>query len=165
MGTVLILTSLVKMKRNFLFSFLGLVTLVFAAPQQDFLNNIQGLLGGGGQGILRNILNNPVVQSRILNNNLNPCDGVQPTTCQCTDGQIIPFSIEYQSNPCSGSARPDQCTCPNGNSFYIQDLADNVLTQYNLPSCGRRGLGGIPSSCTCPNGNSITANQFISRAL
>merc|ERR1712055_551132 len=161
-----------------------------AAPQNDFLQGLSGLIGGAGG--IRNIINNPVIQERILNNNLNPCDGVPPTTCQCTDGQIIPFSIEYRSNPCSGSARPDQCTCPNGNSFNIQDLADNVLTQYNLPSCGRggeptfctcrdgstfspqsvtgppcggAGLGGIPSSCTCPSGNTIPANQFISRAL
>jgi len=162
----------------------------WAAPQNDFLQGLSGLLGGAGG--LRNIINNPVIQERILRNNLNPCNGVPPATCQCTNGQIIPFSIEYRDNPCSGGARPDQCTCPDGNNFQIRDLAENVIDKYNLPSCGRgvepsfctcrdgstfqpqtvtgppcgsRGFGGIPSSCTCPGGNTITTNDFISRAL
>merc|ERR1719357_2149012 len=135
-----------------------------AAPQNDFLQGLSGLIGGAGG--LRNIINNPVIQERILSNNLNPCNGVPPTTCQCT--------------------------CPDGNNFQIKDLAENVIDRYNLPNCGRgvepsfctcrdgstfqpqtvtgppcggRGLGGIPSSCTCPGGNTITTNDFISRAL
>eukprot|EP00092_Neocalanus_flemingeri_P034995 GFUD01038079.1.p1 GENE.GFUD01038079.1~~GFUD01038079.1.p1 ORF type:complete len:187 (-),score=49.54 GFUD01038079.1:77-637(-) len=178
------------MERIFTISLLGLFPAAFSAPQQDILQSLGGLFGG--QGGLRNILNNPVIQGRILNNNLNPCEGVPPTTCQCTNGEEIPFSIEYRDNPCSGSARPDQCTCPNGNTFDIKDLAGDVIDQYNLPNCGRgvepsfctcrdgstfspqsatgppcggRGFGAIPSSCTCPGGNTITTNDFISRAL
>ena len=178
------------MKSNLSLTLLCIISGALAAPQNDLLQSIGGLIGGAGG--FRNILNNPVIQGRILSNNLNPCDGVPPSTCQCTNGESIPFSIEYRDNPCSGSARPDQCTCPNGNTFQIKDLADNVINQYNLPSCGRgvdpsfctcrdgstfqpqsvtgppcggRGLSAIPTSCTCPGGNTITTNDFISRAL
>merc|ERR1712002_622023 len=85
---------------------------IWAAPQGDLLQGLSGLIGGAGG--LRNIINNPVIQERILSNNLNPCDGVTPTTCQCTDGQIIPFSVEYRDNPCPTGSRPDLCTCPSG---------------------------------------------------
>jgi hypothetical protein len=178
------------MKTNLSLTLLCIVSGALAAPQNDLLQSIAGLIGGAGG--LSSILNNPVIQGRILSNNLNPCDGVPPSTCQCTNGESIPFSIEYRDNPCSGSAHPDQCTCPNGNTFQIKDLADNVIDQYNLPNCGRgvepsfctcrdgstfqpqsvsgppcggRGLSGIPTSCTCPGGNTITTNDFISRAL
>ena len=131
------------MKNNLSITLLCILSGALAAPQNDLLQSIGALIGGNGG--LQNILNNPVIQGRILSNNLNPCDGVPPSTCQCTDGESIPFSIEYRDNPCSGSARPDQCTCPNGNTFQIKDLADNVINQYNLPSCGR---GVEPSICT-----------------
>merc|ERR1712154_367587 len=150
--------------RTIVFStLLCLLHLSWAAPQNDLLQGLSGLIGGAGG--LRNIINNPVIQERILNNNLNPCNGAPPSTCECTNGQIIPFSIEYRDNPCSGGSSPDQCTCPDGSNFVIKDLADSVIDRYNLPSCGSRGFGGIPSSCTCPNGNTITTNDFISRAL
>eukprot|EP00091_Calanus_sinicus_P019068 TRINITY_DN4619_c0_g1_i1.p1 TRINITY_DN4619_c0_g1~~TRINITY_DN4619_c0_g1_i1.p1 ORF type:complete len:235 (-),score=50.82 TRINITY_DN4619_c0_g1_i1:97-723(-) len=139
-----------KMKRNLLMRIVCILSGALAAPQNDLLQSIGGLIGGAGG--IRNILNNPVIQGRILSNNLNPCDGVPPSTCQCTNGESIPFSIEYRNNPCSGSARPDQCTCPNGNSFQIKDLADNVINQYNLPSCGR---GVEPSFCTCRDGSTF----------
>jgi len=171
-----------------LFPFLLSLSISFGAPQQqDIFQNLGGFIGG-----VRNILQNPVIQERILKNNLNPCNGVPPTTCTCTSGQVIPFSIDYEENPCFGEARPDQCTCPNGASFTIQGLADNVINRYNLPSCGRgvepsfctcrdnsvfdpktvngppcgsRGIGGVPRSCTCPDGTTIDANEFISKVV
>ena len=103
------------------------------AHPQDFLGAIGGLLGraGGGRGIdsqqsllsaatgLRNaILGNPALQSRILKNDLNPCDGVAPNYCQCTDGTRFSFGIEYNDNPCTGGGVPDQCYCPNGEAVY-----------------------------------------------
>eukprot|EP00092_Neocalanus_flemingeri_P044217 GFUD01048946.1.p1 GENE.GFUD01048946.1~~GFUD01048946.1.p1 ORF type:complete len:220 (-),score=43.71 GFUD01048946.1:201-860(-) len=181
------------METNFLISLLCLLSMVAAAPQQDFLQSLGGK--GGFQKILDKILTNPVIQQRILKNKLNPCDGDPPTTCQCDDGETIPFSIKYRKNPCSGTARPDQCTCPKGNSFQLKDLADDVINEFNLPNCGRGvqpsfctcrdgstfspqapktkdgppcegiGLGALPTSCTCPGGNTITTNDFISSAL
>ena len=48
------------------------------ALPQDFGSIIQGFLGNreGGRSLqdtVRNIVNNPVIQERILNNDLNPC--------------------------------------------------------------------------------------------
>jgi hypothetical protein len=86
------------MKNNLSLTLLCILSGALAAPQNDLLQSIGGLLGGAGG--LRNILNNPVIQGRILSNNLNPCDGVPPSTCQCTNGESIPFSIEYRDNPC-----------------------------------------------------------------
>eukprot|EP00091_Calanus_sinicus_P020823 TRINITY_DN5909_c0_g1_i1.p1 TRINITY_DN5909_c0_g1~~TRINITY_DN5909_c0_g1_i1.p1 ORF type:complete len:173 (+),score=35.15 TRINITY_DN5909_c0_g1_i1:118-636(+) len=161
---------------NVLLSLLCLTPGFSAAPQ----SNLQGLLGGEG---LRDILKNPVIQKRILENNLNPCDGKPPTTCKCTNGQDI---------PCSGNARPDQCSCPNGKTFKITDLTENVINKYDLPNCGSGvepsfcscrdgstfnpktvtgppcegiGFNAFPKGCTCPDGQVITTNDFISKAL
>ena len=170
---------------NILLSLLCLAPGFSAAPQDSF----QGLLGGGG---LADILKNPVIQKRILENNLNPCDGKPPTTCRCTNGQSIPFSIDYKDNPCSGNARPDRCSCPNGKTFKIKDLTENVINKYDLPNCGSGvepsfcscrdgstfnpktvtgppcegiGFSAFPKGCTCPDGQVITTNDFISKAL
>ena len=178
------------MMTNFLVSLLFLAAGVSAAPEpQDFIKSLQGLFKGDG---LRGIIKNPVIQQKILESDLNPCKGKPPSTFRCTNGQSIPFSIDYKTNPCSGNARPDSCTCPNRKTFKIKDLADNVVSKYDLPSCGRgtepsfcscrdgstfnpktltgppcKGIGfsAFPKSCTCPNGNIITINDFIAKAL
>ena len=121
---------------------------------QDFGSLLGGLLnggggaaralgGGGGLGdIASNIRNairsNPVIQQRILTNDLNPCDGAPPASCQCTDGETIAFSIEYNSNPCrrTRGATPDRCTCPSGETFLVKDVAQRAADRFNIPTCG-----------------------------
>merc|ERR1711936_295648 len=157
---------------------LALGGLVSAHPQ-DFLGAIGGLLGraGGGRGIdsqqsllsaatgLRNaILGNPALQSRILKNDLNPCDGVAPNYCQCTDGTRFSFGIEYNDNPCTGGGVPDQCYCPNGNTFKLVNV-EIVQSGQQPGRVGKRCGGGLPRSCTCPGGREITRNEFISRII
>merc|ERR1712198_602611 len=102
------------------------VSLLILAPgilalPQDLGSLLGGFLGnrGGGrslQNTVRNIINNPVIQERILNNDLNPCPGELPSNCVCTNGnsfQPSNFLDLNQGNPCGRGARPDTCTCPS----------------------------------------------------
>merc|ERR1719228_2479447 len=109
-----------------------LVPLAVAKPQ-TFLNSIEGFLGksGAAQGdggslmnVLNKILSNPVIQSRVLNSEFNPCQGQPPSQCSCSnDATFIPASIVNinKGNPCGGVARPTTCTCPQGNTFRAED--------------------------------------------
>jgi len=181
---------------------LGLVACSYSKPQ-GFLEALGDVIGGAardgartlGDGNLINnirnrIRNNPVLQERILQNRLNPCKGEAPQACRCTDGQSFQFSIEYDSNPCTGSnSTPDSCFCPDGSSFKPEEVAQDAADQFGIPTCGRDQRpdscscqdgsvfrltdlsggrpcgGGLPSSCTCPDGRVITANQVISRVI
>jgi len=179
-------------------SLLVLAPAILALPQ-DLGSLLGGFLGnarGGGRSLqdtVRNIINNPVIQERILNNELNPCPGELPNSCVCTNGnsfQPSNFLDLNQGNPCGGGARPDTCTCPSGATFRADVVAESVANRYNIPTCGqgvepnqcqcRDGstftptsvssppCGGRPlniDSCTCPNGNTITANNFIAAAV
>merc|ERR1719312_2039022 len=138
---------------------------------QDFLSAIGGLLGGAGggrsldsqQGLLqaanglRNaILGNPALQSRILKNDLNPCDGVAPNYCGCTDGSTFNFGLEYNNNPCSGGGVPDLCYCPNGNTFKPENVVNNAVDKFGIPNCGRsQGRPKEPDFCTCEDGSTF----------
>ena len=82
----------VKMMINILVSLLCLVPGLSAAPQQSF----QGLLGGGG---LADILKNPVIQKRILENNLNPCDHVDVQTVKASPSLSTTKTIPAQEMP------------------------------------------------------------------
>ena len=157
----------------------------------------RSLGGGRAGGILENIRNNirsnPLLQERILENRLNPCEGESPDSCRCTDGQEFQFSIDYNSNPCTGAeAVPDLCTCPSGRTFRPQKVAQDAATQFGIPTCGegeapvscscrdgqtatidraqiaggaRPCAGSIPQSCTCQDGRIITANEVISKII
>ena len=89
-------------------------------PQDPFGGILRGIQSQQGLiGAINNfrqaIVSNPELQKRILRNDLNPCGGEDaPTSCECTDGTLIPFSIEYENNPCPPGAFPDRCFCPNG---------------------------------------------------
>ena len=184
--------------------FLGLLSYSSCKPQfGDFLKNIrnnvvQGDTGGiGGGGFLASlrdkVKNNPVLQERILQHRLNPCDGAAPQSCQCTDGQQFQFSLDYETNPCTGlNSVPDRCFCPNGDSFKPAEVAQEAADQFDIPTCGAErkpescscsdgstftfsltglGSGGrpcggaLPSSCTCQDGRVITARSVISRVI
>ena len=152
----------------------------------------RSLDGGGLGGILNNIRNNirnnPLLQRRILGNRLNPCDGEAPKSCNCTNGQEFPFSIDYNSIPCTGvRAELDLCTCPRGQTFKPKNLAEVAAKEYGIPTCGEgqtpkfctcqdktifnvgRGVrpcgGQLPVSCTCQNNTVITAREVISRVI
>ena len=157
----------------------------------------RSLDGGGVKGFLdnirNNIRNNPLLQRRILGNRLNPCDGEAPKSCNCTNGQEFPFSINYYSIPCTGvRAELDICTCPRGQTFKPKNLAQKAATEFGIPTCGEgqtpesctcrdgttvsvnrtaiaggaRPCGGrLPRSCTCQDGKEITASQVISRVI
>merc|ERR1711955_119871 len=154
---------------NTLLLFLLLVPLVLAKPQGGHLvNTIEGFLGRAGAtqgdgGSLRNVLNkilsNPVIQSRVLKSEFNPCQGQPPSQCTCTNEvTFVPASIVNinKGNPCGGVARPDTCTCPQGNTFRAEDVADNVATKYEIPNCGK---GVEPSSCKCRDGSTFTVRS------
>ena len=149
----------------------------------------RGLAAGRAGGFLENIRKNPLLQERILGNRLNPCEGESPDFCRCTDGQEFQFSIEYNSNPCTGAeAVPDLCTCPSGQTFRPEKVAKEAAAQFGIPTCGEgqrpqfctcqdgttlseigggaRPCGGrLPQSCTCQDGRVITASQVISRII
>merc|ERR1712133_46752 len=120
---------------------------------QDLGGLIGNILGGGGgggrsldsqQGLLgavnnirKAIQNSPVLQERILRNQGNPCDGVAPDYCQCTDGSTFQFSINYDNNPCTGGGVPDTCHCPNGKSFKPENVVFDAVERFGIPNCGR----------------------------
>ena len=63
------------------------------ALPQDLGSLIQGFLGNreGGRSLqdtVRNIVNNPVIQARILNNDLNPCP---------VRNKINHYTVQYQN--------------------------------------------------------------------
>ena len=131
---------------------LVLLPAALALPQ-DLGGLLGGLLGGGGdrgggrslQDRFRSIINNPVIQNRVLNSELNPCpvypfsscspsppphlllfllllllQGKLPSQCICNNGvEFVPASFLdlNQGNPCGRGARPKTCTCPSGQTF------------------------------------------------
>ena len=56
------------------------------------------------------IQNNPVIQNRLLANDLNPCNGERPQYCQLRDGTTVQFNLNVADN---GDV-PEFCVCPNG---------------------------------------------------
>merc|ERR550517_1075524 len=128
---------------------LGLLSCCSSKPQ-GLLDAIGGVLGGaardgartlGGGELISNIRNrirnNPVLRERILQNRLNPCDGEAPQSCQCTDGQQFELSLDYDTNPCTGTGSvPDRCFCRNGSSFKPQEVAQDAADQFDIPTCG-----------------------------
>merc|ERR1712240_811303 len=123
-----------------------LVPLVLAKPQGGRLvNTIEGFLGRSGAtqgdgGSLRNVLNkilsNPVIQSRVLKSEFNPCQGQPPSQCTCTNEvTFVPASIVNinKGNPCGGVASPDTCPCPQGNTF--RDGSTFTVRSNQVP-CG-----------------------------
>merc|ERR1719480_209467 len=138
---------------------------------QDFLSAIGGLLGGAGggrsldsqQGLLnaasglRNaILGNSALQTRILQNDLNPCNGAPPDYCSCTDGSRFSFSIEYNDNPCSRGGEPDLCHFPNGSTFKPENVVNNAVEKFGIPNCGtNQGRPREPDFCTCEDGSTF----------
>merc|ERR550517_2455268 len=173
---------------------LGLLVCSHSKPQ-NLLEAFGDLLGGaardgartlGGGNLMNSIRNNPVLQERILRNRLNACEGEAPQSCQCSDGQTFQFSIEHDTNPCTGlDSVPDKCFCSDGSSFKPEEVAQDAADQFGIPTCGRderpdycscqdgttfrlADLSGgrpcgerLPQSCTCPDGRDITANQVI----
>merc|ERR1719187_2562838 len=129
---------------------------------QDLGGLLGGLLGGdrgGGRSLqdrVRNIINNPVIQNRVLNSELNPCPGKLPSQCTCNNGvDFVPASFLdlNQGNPCGRGARPQTCTCPSGQIFDAEEVAEGVARRYNI------------ATCSCPDGTTITANSFIAAAV
>merc|ERR1712243_232199 len=139
---------------------------ILALPQ-DLGSLLGGFLGnrGGGRSLqdtVRNIINNPVIQKRILNNDLNPCPGELPTSCVCTNGnsfQPSNFLDLNQGNPCGRGARPDTCTCPTGVTFRADAVADSVAKRYNIPTCGQ---GVEPYLCECRDGSTFKPSTDLS---
>ena len=49
-----------------------------------------------------------------------PCDGEDPTQCECEDGTVIPFSeTPEDENMCPSGKPPATCTCPNGDVISL----------------------------------------------
>merc|ERR1712098_3013 len=186
--------------------------LLATAQPQDLLAGLANFIGNAGNAILggasprsfpgsgngndlrnriQGLINNPLIQKRLLCNENNPCDGAAPSQVICTDGASIPFSTEV-SNPCSASERPETIVCPNGNRFNIRDTALQTAQRNGIPTCGNDDpsycecsggekfypdssdtnpqipCGGNPLAierCICPDGSQITKNDFISRIV
>merc|ERR1712211_60134 len=114
------------------------------------------------QDTVRNIVNNPVIQERILNNDLNPCPGELPSVCFCNNGksfQPANFLDLNQGNPCGRGSRPDTCTCPDGATFRADVVAESVARRYNIPTCGQ---GVEPNQCKCRDGSTFTPTSVTS---
>jgi len=181
----------------------------FAHPQdlfQAIASNLGGRLNGDRsintqRGVLdfanslRNtIQNNPVIQNRLLANDLNPCNGERPQYCQLRDGTTVQFNLNVADN---GDV-PEFCVCPNGNRFKPESVVFSAIDKYEIPSCGKQEPkyctcedgtkfelvtvqlvkagekpvevpqkcgGGLPRSCTCPDGKVIDRNQVIPRVV
>merc|ERR1711879_847718 len=196
MGTIRSYNSTMK---TLLVIVLSLLNSSYSKPQLfEFLERVadgvagarslgEGRAGGLLDNIRNNIRNNPLLQERILGNRLNPCEGESPDVCRCSDGQEFQFSIDYNSNPCTGAgAVPDLCTCPSGRTFRPQKVAQKAAAQFDIPTCGSGQVpasctcqdgtssiaggarpcdGRIPRSCTCPDGKVIRANEVISKII
>merc|ERR1719147_440015 len=121
--------------------------LLVAAQPQDLLAGLANFNGNDLRNRIQGLINNPLIQKRLLCNENNPCDGAAPSQVICTDGASIPFSTEV-SNPCSASARPETIVCPNGNRFNIRDTALQTAQRNGIPTCGNDD----PSYCECSGG-------------
>lgn len=145
-----------------------LVPLVLTMPQNPF----DLLSGSSGQGsimdTISNILNNPAIKNKILNSDMNPCKGKAPASCSCTNGasfdpdSVITLAINSPlstgaADPCGGKARPSTCTCPQGNTFEIDDMTYSIATKWGIPNCGK---GVLPSNCQCKDGSTFNTDSI-----
>merc|ERR1719481_2014360 len=135
---------------------LGLVACSYSKPQ-GFLEALGDVIGGAardgartlGDGNLINnirnrIRNNPVLQERILQNRLNPCKGEAPQACRCTDGQSFQFSIEYDTNFCTGSnsVRP-------GRSSSAPPVSSGTGVRRDPPTTSSRSTSSLSDKIFC----------------
>ena len=134
----------------------------------------------------KNIINNPVIQERILNNDLNPC----PVRCKMvkvhliqkrTRAQLCKSSTlgrypgwtscsqplcKHTVNPqlfCIQGELPNNCVCTNPS--HIQSIL-YLIHPISNPSYIQSILylpqqGELPSNCVCTNGNSFQPSNFL----
>merc|ERR1712243_21218 len=99
-----------------------------------------------------------LVLRKIVGSEYNPCgQGVKPNCVCISDSSITPSP----RSPCPGGREDTDCTCPNGESFSLEEIKEKIK-EANNPCEG----GVEPTcSCQCPDGSTFTPKENISNVF
>ena len=107
---------------------------------------LQSLLGGGRDGgrsleeSISNIINNPVIQNRVLNSDLNPCQvditRLKPLgLCNCSleaDIPDVPLACKIAPVPLVQGELPTNCICDNKVRFQPASFIGTMNLCFRL---------------------------------